>query len=189
MARVLQVRRGTAAQNNNFTGLSGEISFDTDAKTLRVHDGETLGGFALARADSISGGGGDFDITTVSDDFWQELFNRFATAGFSVVDSRSVAIKNNAYTEYIFAIDKPAKIIQSFLVCQTPEAGYSIGDTVWAFGIDNMPSPAPNTFNDTDGMHIRFMIGSKKFWVCHKTTGLRTEITNENWRLQFRVYY
>lgn len=44
MTRVLQLRRGTTAQNNNFTGLPGEITFDMDAKTVRIHDGETLGG-------------------------------------------------------------------------------------------------------------------------------------------------
>ena len=69
MTRVLQIRRGTTTQNNNFTGLAGELSFDTTAKNLRVHDGATLGGFALARADQITTGTGDttsdFDIETV----------------------------------------------------------------------------------------------------------------------------
>ena len=55
MTRVLQVRRGNTAQNNDFTGLVGEITMDTDAKTLRVHDGETIGGIALARASDIMG--------------------------------------------------------------------------------------------------------------------------------------
>ncbi|MBO7656537.1 MAG: hypothetical protein J6W79_02555 [Alphaproteobacteria bacterium] len=50
MSRVLQIRHGTTAQNDNFTGLSGEITFDTTAKTLRVHDCATLGGFDLVRA-------------------------------------------------------------------------------------------------------------------------------------------
>ena len=45
MTRVLQIRRGTTEQNDNFTGMIGEITMDTDAKTLRVHDGETQGGF------------------------------------------------------------------------------------------------------------------------------------------------
>ena len=70
MTRVLQLRRGTTAQNNNFTGLPGEITFDMDAKTVRVHDGETLGGFALQRTDNAATNTGTFDITTVSDDFW-----------------------------------------------------------------------------------------------------------------------
>lgn len=44
MPTVLQFRRGTASQNNSFTGAAGEISIDTTAQTLRVHDNSTVGG-------------------------------------------------------------------------------------------------------------------------------------------------
>ena len=44
MTRILQIRRGTAAENDNFTGMTGEITMDTTNKTVRIHDGETLGG-------------------------------------------------------------------------------------------------------------------------------------------------
>ena len=54
MARQIQIRRGTTLENDNFTGAIGEVTMDTDAKTLRVHDGETMGGIALARKDEIS---------------------------------------------------------------------------------------------------------------------------------------
>ena len=53
MTRILQIRRGSSAQNDNFTGLSGEITFDTTNKTLRVHDGETLGGAILAKLSDV----------------------------------------------------------------------------------------------------------------------------------------
>lgn len=45
MAVQVQLRRGTTAQNNAFTGALGEVSIDTDADSLRVHDGSTAGGF------------------------------------------------------------------------------------------------------------------------------------------------
>lgn len=61
MTRVLQLRRGSTTQNDNFTGLPGEITMDTDAKTVRIHDGETLGGFALMRADNAATNTGTFD--------------------------------------------------------------------------------------------------------------------------------
>jgi hypothetical protein len=51
MPTQVQFRRGTTTQNNNFTGAAGEISVDTDVKTIRVHDGLTVGGSALAKAD------------------------------------------------------------------------------------------------------------------------------------------
>ena len=47
MPTVVQFRRGTTTQNNNFTGAVGEISVDTTLNVLRVADGSTVGGFAL----------------------------------------------------------------------------------------------------------------------------------------------
>ena len=43
-------KRGDGAVNDAYTGLPGEITVDMDAKTVRVHDGETTGGIAMARA-------------------------------------------------------------------------------------------------------------------------------------------
>lgn len=51
MSRQIQIRRGDKAAHENFIGAIGEITMDTDTKTLRVHDGETPGGIPLARAD------------------------------------------------------------------------------------------------------------------------------------------
>jgi len=48
MTTQLQLRRGTDAENNAFTGAEGEVTVDTTNKTLRVHDGVTQGGFAVA---------------------------------------------------------------------------------------------------------------------------------------------
>ena len=49
MPTVLQFRRGTTTQNNNFTGSAGELSIDTTLDTVRVHDGSTAGGFGLTQ--------------------------------------------------------------------------------------------------------------------------------------------
>lgn len=51
MATQVQFRRGTAAQNNNFTGAEGELSVNLSNKSLRLHDGATAGGFEIARHD------------------------------------------------------------------------------------------------------------------------------------------
>ena len=45
MPTVVQFRRGTTAQNNNFTGAAGEISYDNQLNSIRVHNGSTAGGF------------------------------------------------------------------------------------------------------------------------------------------------
>jgi len=48
MPTQLQFRRGTAAQNNSFTGAAGEISTDTsDYASIRMHDGSTAGGIKV----------------------------------------------------------------------------------------------------------------------------------------------
>ena len=53
MAKAIQRRRGTTAQHASFTGLAGEITVDTDKKTLVVHDGSTAGGVPLAKAADV----------------------------------------------------------------------------------------------------------------------------------------
>ena len=44
MPTTVQFRRGTTAQNDAFTGAAGELSVDTDKKTIRIHDNSTAGG-------------------------------------------------------------------------------------------------------------------------------------------------
>jgi len=46
MSSQVQFRRGTTTQNNAFTGAQGELTIDTDIKTIRIHDGTTAGGGA-----------------------------------------------------------------------------------------------------------------------------------------------
>ena len=53
MAIQLQLRKGTATEHNTFTGANGEVTVDTTNKTLRVHDGTTVGGTQLA---TLTGG-------------------------------------------------------------------------------------------------------------------------------------
>ena len=47
MAGRLQLRRGTTAQNDAFTGAVGEMTYDTQTKGVRCHDGVTQGGIPL----------------------------------------------------------------------------------------------------------------------------------------------
>jgi len=54
MATQVQIRRGTTAQHSSFTGASAELTFDTDLKTVRAHDGTTAGGIVLAKASDVS---------------------------------------------------------------------------------------------------------------------------------------
>ena len=55
MAIQVKFRRGTATQHNSFTGANGEITVDTTNKTLRVHDGVTVGGIRIAKFSEAGG--------------------------------------------------------------------------------------------------------------------------------------
>ena len=47
MSTQVQFRRGTAAENNAFTGALAEVTVNTTDSTLRVHDGVTVGGATI----------------------------------------------------------------------------------------------------------------------------------------------
>lgn len=72
MTTAVQRRRGTNTEHATFTGLDGEITVNTTTYTLHVHDGATVGGIVLAKADgsnlvtsSIDINGGTIDGTVI----------------------------------------------------------------------------------------------------------------------------
>tara|TARA_R110000772_G_scaffold7228_5_gene24755 strand:+ start:2321 stop:4372 length:2052 start_codon:yes stop_codon:yes gene_type:complete len=52
MPTTLQLRRGTTAEQDAFTGAVGEVSVDTTLKQLRLHDGSTQGGYVVGEDDA-----------------------------------------------------------------------------------------------------------------------------------------
>lgn len=46
----IYLRGGATAEHSGFTGLTREVTVDTDKKVLVVHDGKTEGGFPTAKA-------------------------------------------------------------------------------------------------------------------------------------------
>lgn len=188
MAKVLQLRRGTTAQNNAFTGLAGELTMDTESKTLRIHDGETLGGFTVGK--DAATGTGTFDITTVPDEFWAEIVARHApSATLNMIETDPVPTENGG-VGVTYVIDAVTPIfVQAYLVCKSDTDGYVAGDVVAAFGIGNRANPQPYTYQANNKLYINMMIGGENWWVSHKNTGVTTTINNANWSLIFRVYY
>ena len=55
MATQVQIRRGTTVSHSSFTGAIAELTFDTDLKTVRAHDGTVAGGIVLAKASDVTG--------------------------------------------------------------------------------------------------------------------------------------
>jgi len=54
MATQIQLRRGTSAETAAFTGADGEVTVNTTTDTVVVHDGSTVGGYPLLRADFVN---------------------------------------------------------------------------------------------------------------------------------------
>ena len=46
----VRLRKGTELEHQTFAGAVAEVTVDTDKKTLRVHDGSTLGGLEVSKA-------------------------------------------------------------------------------------------------------------------------------------------
>jgi len=53
MPVTVQFRRGNTAANDAFTGAEGELSYDTSAKKIRIHDGSTAGGKTMATEEDV----------------------------------------------------------------------------------------------------------------------------------------
>jgi hypothetical protein len=54
MPTQVQFRRGSASQNNTYTGAAGELTIDTSTWDIRVHDGITPGGYSVSGAASTA---------------------------------------------------------------------------------------------------------------------------------------
>jgi len=194
MTRILQIRRGTSAQNDNFTGLAGEITMDTTNKTVRVHDGETLGGFALARADAVNAAQEieAFDINSVSATFWQTLFATYQTTNIQSKSTNLINVSENEigyYDTYFQDLTTNPFFARAFLVCQSDDAGYTTGDETAAFGVGDYDPPLVYTYVSDYVVHARLFVGQQNYWVPHKSTGSKTNITRNKWKLKITVYY
>ena len=51
MATQVQFRRGTTGEHYGFTGAVGEVTVDTEKKTVCIHDATQVGGFPLLKED------------------------------------------------------------------------------------------------------------------------------------------
>ncbi len=80
MTKAVQFRRGSTAKHGLFTGLSGEITVDTDKSTGVIHDNKTVGGMPLAREDLenvelqtlLNKGLTDSNLSNVSDEVFTD---------------------------------------------------------------------------------------------------------------------
>lgn len=75
MAQRLQVRGGTQAQNDDFTGADREITVDTTNWAIRIHDGTTPGGHVVSPGPAGPGvpdGGQEGQVLAKASNDWQD---------------------------------------------------------------------------------------------------------------------
>ena len=87
MSTQVQIRRGTTAQHSSFTGAVAELTYDSDLKTVRVHDGSTAGGTRLTKT---------ADLTSAN---VTEVTNLYYT-----VDRANTAIDNRVTKAFVDAL-------------------------------------------------------------------------------------
>ena len=63
MATQVQFRRGTTGEHSGFTGAVGEVTVDTEKKTVCIHEATQVGGFPLLKED---GSNCNFSIGSLS---------------------------------------------------------------------------------------------------------------------------
>ena len=130
MPTVLQHRRGTAAQNDAFTGSSGELTIDLTNDTIRVHDGSTAGGTRLAtkaEADSAAAAAAGLDSDAISSIISSDVNNTF--------------INNLTIGADSLGGQAPSYYLDYDNFSNTP--------TIPSFGTDYIDSAAANTLIDT----------------------------------------
>lgn len=114
MAIQVRFRRGTATQHNSFTGANGEITVDTTNKTLRVHDGATVGGVRIAKFSDLAASTANLQFVTTNivpsanlvynlgspEKRWKDLYlsgNTINLGGFKIQsDVGAIVFKNQA---------------------------------------------------------------------------------------------
>ena len=88
----IQTRRGTTAQHSTFTGAVGELTVDTDKKTVVVHNGITPGGFPLVTSDAS----GNVGIGTSSPDAVLRISSDATGTDFRSLSTKAGIALNNS---------------------------------------------------------------------------------------------
>lgn len=137
MAIVRRFFHGTTQENDAYVGPRGRFSFDTEKGTVRIHDGNTPGGFVVADTRDIenilytnihSGTVDGQDVThPVDDEFgWRDLFSEIQIQGRGPNDPTWGPFKNGLFA-YSFGASKLTECWTTFHI----DHDYAIGTSVY----------------------------------------------------------
>ena len=98
MAIKILFKRGTAAQNDAFTGESGVITIDTENNRLRIHDGVTPGGHSAASLVDVQNITNTIDNLAITDIAGLEAALTQIGADITAVEDRATALEGRMDT-------------------------------------------------------------------------------------------
>jgi len=175
MATQVQFRRGTATQNNNFTGAAGELSVNLSNYSLRLHDGVTAGGYEMARANMSNVSFGATVIPSANTTYnlgsssfkFSNVFSQTFTG--ALVGNADTATKlATARTINGVAFDGTANITIEAAIDKTLTIGTGLSGGTFDGGTDvtvaikngdNLSQNKLTKWNDTDGQLTDSIIG------------------------------
>jgi hypothetical protein len=111
MSTQVQYRRGTATQNNAFTGALAEITVDTTNLTLRVHDGVTAGGSNLATVTYVNNEISSLSANSITDGNSNVKVYANGNVAISVQSVANTVIFTNAGVEITGTINVTGNIV------------------------------------------------------------------------------
>lgn len=181
---------------------SGDIQLDTTTEALVVGDGAAASVFPRNPAGVVSGdlfyaNGARTQARLAKGTALQGLrMNAGATApewGDQVFSkgytSAQQTITSAGALTLAHGLGSKPKAVEIFLVCQTAEGGYSIGDEVFAtWHMDTSNGRGIAIVSDATNLNCRFGSSGGVFVAIHKTTGVIFNLTSANWRLVVRAF-
>lgn len=152
MATQVQWRGGSELEHSTFTGAPKEVTVDTTRKTIRVHDGSTVGGFPLARQDEL-----DSQLSGIKTDFYGPtdpslVVANGIVAGMVWADTASLTVKRRNSTNDDWVVE--SKLFQSHI----PE--YSVSP-VSDIGPIYLTGEGPAEWSATAGTYVAIGGGAK----------------------------
>ena len=132
----LQFRRGNTAQTSVFTGAIGEVTVDTDRKTLTVHDGVTVGGTYVATNIQLTSAYGKANAANVlaqASYNWANTVNVFAQSAFTQANTANTTAESAyAWANSIntFAVGVAGSV---YIANTTAESAYAWANVINVF--------------------------------------------------------
>ena len=174
MATQVQNRRGTSAQHSSFTGANGEITVDTDRKSIVVHDGSTAGGnpvpnWTAANATFLASAGASYLSNTSGTVYRGDLYFANGNVGIGIAASSPTTI---------YVKGSSASVMNTLVdgATITPVFGGTAGNnnfTVTLAGNRVIANPVQPTVGQSGVMYI-----------VQDSTGSRTLSWGNTWRFQ-----